>query len=136
MLRRGRPESLAERMKPTIESLEGKVWPEPDFKSSLIVSAHALRKKPLDELTPNDLRVAFKENVGADFLKEAVLGVLLKEPAVDAAFFEGDLLLSVMRSRQFREDAGFRAKISELADRALQVISYPPTIAEIQKLRG
>jgi len=123
-------------MKRTIESLEGKVWPEPDFKSSLIVTAHALRKKSLEELTPNDLRVAFKEDVGADLLKDMILGVLEKEPAIDAAFFEGDLLLSVMRSRQFREDPGFRSKILELADRALQVISYPATIDEIQQLRG
>ena len=123
-------------MKPTIESLEGKVWPEPDFQSSFVVTAHALRKKPLDQLTPNDLRVAFKEDVGADFLKDLILSVLQVEPAIDSAFFEGDLLLSAMRSRQYREDALFRGKILDSAEEALLVISYQPTIEEIKKLRG
>jgi hypothetical protein len=47
-------------MKSTIEILENEVWPEPDFRSGLVLTAHALRKKPIDELTPNDLRVAFQ----------------------------------------------------------------------------
>ena len=123
-------------MERTIESLEGKVWPEPDFKSSLVLTAHALRKKPLDELTPNDLRVAFQENVGADFLKTMVLDVLQKEPAIDSVYHEGDLLLAVMRSRQFREDELFRAKIIECADRAVPEILAADPLDEIKRLRG
>jgi hypothetical protein len=123
-------------MKPTIESIEGKIWPEPDFKSSLILNTHALRKKPLDELTPNDLRLAFQEGVGADLLKEVVLGVLRREPAIDSVYFEGDLLLAVMRSTQFREDYVFRIEIIECADRALPHIFGAKTIDEIKHLRG
>ncbi len=122
-------------MKPTIESLEGTVWPEPEFDSSLVLTAHALRKKPLDDLTQNDLRIAFSENVGADFLKDRVLAVLQVEPAIDATYYEGDLLLSVMRSRQFRADEGFRKKIAALADVALPKISDAQTRDEIQILQ-
>ena len=87
----------------TIETLEGKVWPEPEFQSSLVLTAHALRKKPIDELTPNDLRVAIKENVGADLLKKRVLEVLKDEPEI-GDLFDCDLILAVMRSQQFRND--------------------------------
>jgi len=122
-------------MKPSIESLEGKVWAEPEFNSSLVLTAHALRKKPLDELTPNELRVAFNEDVGADFLKDRVLAVLQEAPAIDATYDEGDLLLAVMRSRQFSADEGFRIKIAALVDEALTGISDVQTREELQKLR-
>ena len=121
-------------MKPSIESLEGRVWTEPEFNSPLVLTAHALRKKPLDELTPNELRVAFNEDVGADFLKARVLEVLEEEPSV-GELFDGDLLLAVMRSRQFRSDRVFRDKIIALADEALAEISDAGTRDDIQKLR-
>ena len=112
------------------------MWPEPDFKSALILTAHALRKKPLDELTPNDLRIAFQEDVGADILKLMVLEVLEKEPAIDSAYFEGDLLLAVTRSRQFRDDHDFRTRIIGCADRAVSRIAGTDTLDEIKRHRG
>jgi len=123
-------------MSPTIETLEGSVWPEPDFKSTLVLTAHALRKKPLDHLTPNELRVAFQQNIGADFLKALALEILQKNPAIDSMYFEGDLLLAVMRSRQFQEDAEFRAKIIECVDRASHQAFGADTSNEIKNLRG
>jgi len=102
----------------TIENLEGIIWPEPEFQSSLVLTAHALRKKPIDELTPSDLRVAFNEDIGAEFLKERVLKVLDADPAI-GDLFEGDLILAVMHSKQFRTDGEFRKKIIEKADEAL-----------------
>ena len=62
--------------------------------------------------------------------------MLQVEPAIDATYYEGDLLLSVMRSRQFRTDEGFRKKIAALADVALPKISDAQTRDEIQILRG
>jgi|SRR6185369_1395486 len=122
-------------MKMTIETLEGKIWPEPEFESSLVLTAHALRKKPIDELTPSDLRVAFNEDIGAEFLKERVLEVLGTEPAI-GDLIEGDLILAVMRSKQFRTDAEFRKKIIEKADETLTEELDPQTRDEIENLKA
>ena len=122
-------------MSPTIESLEGKVWPEPEFRSSFDLAAHALRKKPLNEITPGELRVAFSDDVGADWLKTRVLEVLGKLPEINATYFPGDLLLAVMRSRQFQSDEEFRSRIVECADRALKYISDPKSRDQIQALK-
>jgi len=122
-------------MKMTIETLEGKVWPEPEFQSSLVLTAHALRKKPIDELTPNDLRVAFNEDIGADFLKKRVLEVLKDEPEI-GDLFEGDLILAVMRSQQFRNDDEFRKKIIEKADETLSKELDSQTKDEITSLKA
>lgn len=121
-------------MKTTIEALEGKVWPAPEYQSSLVLTAHALRKKPIEELTPNELRVAFNEDIGAEFLKKRVLEVLKEEPAV-GDLFAGDLILAVMRSEQFRSDSGFRKKIIEKAEKALREDLDSQTRDEIEMLR-
>jgi contact-dependent growth inhibition (CDI) system CdiI-like immunity protein len=120
-------------VKPTIESLEGKVWPEPEWQSGLVLTAHALRKKPLDEHSPNDLRVAFNEDIGTQFLKARVLEVLAESPTA-GDLFDGDLIRSVMRSRQFREDDSFRKKIVELAVAALKMELDANTRNEIENL--
>ena len=120
---------------PTIESLEGKVWPEPEWQSGLVIAAHALRKKPLEELTTSDLRVAFSQDVGADFLKQRVLDALAGEPAA-GDLFEGDLVLTVMRSRQFRDDATFRALVAQHADAALKTELDSQTRHEIEALKS
>lgn len=120
-------------MRSTIEELEREIWPEPDWQSSLVLTAHALRKKPINELSPNELRVAFNEDIGTDFLKDRVLEILKGDP-IAGDIFDGDLINSVMRSRQFREDLAFRAKISDLAILALPLVSDSELRAAIKKL--
>ena len=133
--RRGTLLIVSHRMKPTIETLEGNIWPAPEFDSLLVRTAHALRKKPLDELTPDDLRIAFNQNVGADFLKQRVLEVLELEPTT-GDLFAGDLLLAVMNSHQFKTDADFRSKIIACAERALPDFSDADTRDEIRRNFG
>jgi hypothetical protein len=122
-------------MKPSIESLEGVVWPEPEFHSSLVLRAHALRKKPIDELTTNDLRVAFNEDIGTQFIKARVIEVLTDDPAV-GEMFEGDLIRAVMLSQEFRRDESFRRRIIELAALALKKDLDVDTRNEIKQARN
>jgi hypothetical protein len=121
-------------MDPTIKSIEGCVWPEPEWQSGLVLAAHALRKKPLGELSPNDLRVAFNEDIGADHLKERVLDVLT-EDAVAGDIFDGDLICAVMRSPQFRADRCFRDAILKIADTALMHALDSQTRHDIETLK-
>jgi hypothetical protein len=107
-------------MEKTIEILEGTIWGAPIFKSSLILMAHALRKKPIDELTPDELRIAFNEDIGTKFLKNRVLAVIEEDPAA-GDLFEGDLLLSVMRSREFLRDEAFHKKVVKKADEVMKL---------------
>jgi hypothetical protein len=121
-------------MKTTIEELEGRVWTESEFISTLVLTAHALRKKPVEKLTPNELRIAFNEHIGTKFLKERVLEVLKEDPAA-GDLFAGDLILAVMRSEQFRSDRGFREKIVEKAEEALKEELDSQTRDEIENLK-
>jgi len=78
--------------------------------------------------------VAFNENVGTEFLKERILEVLEAEPAI-GDLFEGDLILAVMRSKQFRTDSEFRKKILEKVDETLTEVLDSQTRAEIENLK-
>src|SRR3954469_2154107 len=122
-------------MSTTIEDIEGDVWPEPEWQSGLVLAAHALRKKPLSELTPNDLRVAFSQQIGADLVKARALEVLEHDPAA-GDLYEGDLLLAVMHSSQFRDDETFRKRITAIADAALKTELDSATRDEIQSIKA
>jgi CDI immunity proteins len=120
--------------RPTIENLEGKVWPAPEFQSSLVLATHALRKKPLEDLTPNDLRIVFNQDIGTEYVKERVLAVLETEP--DAGeLYAGDLIVAVLRSKRYQEDREFREKIGILADTAIAAIEDIDTRNEIGTLK-
>lgn len=79
--------------------------------------------------------MAFNEDIGTEFLKERVLEVLDTEPAI-GDLFEGDLILAVMRSKQFRTDDEFRKKIIEKADETLTEELDSQTRDEIETLKA
>lgn len=78
-------------MSTTIESIEGNAWPEPEGQSGLVLTAHALRKKPLSELTPNDLHVAFSQQIGADLVQARALEILEKDPAAGELYYAASM---------------------------------------------
>jgi len=121
----------------SIEALEGDVWPEPgESDTAMIRACHALRKKDLRFLTPNEIRLAFSQQVGADFLKEMAVSILEKHPAIDSNYFDGDLLLSVMNSNQFASDATFREKIVACSETIPDGVLDAQTAKEIQTLKA
>lgn len=81
---------------PTLEELEGEVWDNCDFGSSLIRACHQLRKKPIDEFTPEDLRIMIGQNIGLRFLIPKAIVVLNDDPLVEGDFYPGDLLKNVI----------------------------------------
>jgi len=82
----------------TLEQIEGEVWPEPSFDSHLVTTCHALRKKPIDQFTVEDLRIMIGQNFGVEHLFPYALKVLRSNPLVAGDFYEGDLLKSVLCS--------------------------------------
>lgn len=81
----------------TLEQLEAKVWPEPDFNSHLIATCYQLRKKRLGDLSVEDLRIMLGQSIGAKYLLPKAIEVLRKNPLAAGDFFEGDLLVAIAR---------------------------------------
>jgi hypothetical protein len=83
----------------SLEQIEG-VWPEPEFKSGLVLRCHASRKKPIDELTDLELATLLNQSIGVEhILPEAVRRLTRNEPD-DTEYFDGQLKEAVGRKTQ------------------------------------
>lgn len=76
----------------TLDQLEGIVSPEPAFKSYLVQTIHALRRKPLAAFTVEDLRIMIGQQIGLSYLVPIALNHLERDPFVAGDFYAGDLL--------------------------------------------
>lgn len=80
----------------TIEELQGQVWEQPDFDSSLVSTCHRLRKKPIGEFTVEDLRLMIGQNIGTEHLMPRALDMLDQDPFIWDYHYPGELLKSVL----------------------------------------
>jgi CDI immunity proteins len=104
----------------TLERLEGDVWSSPEFDSSLVLTVHQLRKKPLADFTTEDLRIVIGQGVGLVHLIPIAISVLEKEPLAEGDFYPGDLLASVVRNRSWLEKhPNFAETVAAIARKAL-----------------
>ena len=104
----------------SIEELEGTAWPEPEFTSYVVTESHRLRKIKIRELTIEQLRLAFSQGTGTEYLKERTIKELKIDPLVSGDFYDGDLLLSVMRSDLATFEKNEIEELLELAESAIQ----------------
>lgn len=83
----------------TLEQLENDYWGDPPKNSSSLVrTCHELRKKKIIELEEEDLRVLINQNIGLPYLIPIAINRLKENPFIEASYYEGDLLKSVLSS--------------------------------------
>lgn len=88
----------------TLTELEGD-WGEPTYSSYVVTNSHALRKKPLREFTPEDLRFMLGQQISLPTLMPMALDVLADNPFVGGDMCAGALLHSALRvDKQFWQD--------------------------------
>ncbi|MGW5210674.1 contact-dependent growth inhibition system immunity protein [Streptomyces sp. NPDC004051] len=81
----------------SLEELERDRRPAPPAGASrLVVTAHALRRRPIGELTVEDMRLLIGQNVGLAHLLPLALEVLRDDPMAEGDMYEGDLLSAVL----------------------------------------
>ena len=82
----------------SLEQLEGRSWgdPPPDA-GHLVATVHALRRRPIDALGVEDLRVLIGQDVGVAVLLPRALAVLAQDQLVEGDHYPGDLLAAVLR---------------------------------------
>jgi hypothetical protein len=83
----------------TIEELENDSWPDPDPNDTgLVKTCYALRKKPLRDFTPNDLRVMISQGNNLGLLIPKALTILEPDPLIEAdTYYPGLLLETILR---------------------------------------
>ena len=80
----------------SIEELEGVAWAPPPLRSYVALSSFALRRKPLRDLTDEELRVGLEQHVGIGYLVPLAIERLGHDPLVEARLYQGDLLQNLL----------------------------------------
>ncbi|MFF5899104.1 contact-dependent growth inhibition system immunity protein [Streptomyces argenteolus] len=81
----------------TLDELDPPRWGPPAAAATpLVRTVHALRGVRLGALGPADLRMLVAQRVALPHVLPLAVRLLLEEPLLDARFYEGDLLLTVV----------------------------------------
>ncbi|WP_328498887.1 contact-dependent growth inhibition system immunity protein [Streptomyces sp. NBC_00414] len=80
----------------SLEEIEHDRWPSPVDATRLIATVHALRRRPIGELTAEDMRLLIGQDVGLACLLPLALEVLRDDPMAEGDMYEGDLLSAVL----------------------------------------
>jgi CDI immunity proteins len=82
----------------SLEQIERKAWGDPPADATrLIRTAHELRRKPIDALTAEDLRLLIGQQIGVNVLLPRALVLLADDPLTAGDMYPGDLLNAAMR---------------------------------------
>ena len=81
----------------SIEELEIDFWGEPTFDSYVVTTCHKARQKPIKLLSNAEIRCLIGQKTGLKYLLPIAVDILKNEPLIDITYFEGDLLLSLLR---------------------------------------
>ncbi|NEC63689.1 contact-dependent growth inhibition system immunity protein [Streptomyces sp. SID9727] len=81
----------------TLDELDPPSWPDPPADTThLVRKVHALRRVPLRELRPADLRTLVSQHVALPYVAPLAVRLLVDDPLLDAYFYPGDLLLATV----------------------------------------
>jgi hypothetical protein len=82
----------------TIQQIEGLDWGDPPFDSSTLVRrCMALRRKPLDRFTAEDLRIMLGQGESVPIVLPLAVDLLANNPLAEGDFYPGDLLTTVLK---------------------------------------
>ncbi|MFF4695039.1 contact-dependent growth inhibition system immunity protein [Streptomyces chattanoogensis] len=116
----------------TLDELDPPRWTPPAADAThLVRTVHGLRRIPLSELRPADLRTLISQQVALPYVLPLAVRLLLDEPLLDAYFYEGDLLLAAVDAPASAWDL-----LPDLGDRLRTVITALPETAVADLPRG
>jgi hypothetical protein len=82
---------------PTIESIEQDGWPGLDEGATdLVRRVHALRRTPVADLSPDDLRVLLGQRVGVAVVLPIALERVAADPLLEGDYYPGDVLNALL----------------------------------------
>jgi len=102
----------------SLQELEGDDWGDPEnAPTGLVARCLRLRRAPLGELRPSDVRQLVNQNIGLPRTMPLALELLEAAPLIETIFYPGDLLRAVLTV-----EPSFWLHQTELHDRALAVV--------------
>lgn len=114
----------------SLDELEGGGWPAPSAEDTrLVATALALVRRPIGELTVEDMRLLVGQDIGLPYLLPLALEVLRENPMAEGHMYEGDLLSAVL-TRNPAVWAGFPELGRELRAIVSGLTGLPPDLQQ------
>ena len=81
----------------SIEELENDYWEDSDYDSYVVQTCQKARKKPISQLSEEEIRLLIGQKIGLKYLIPIALSIVSENPFAEITFFEGDLLIQLLR---------------------------------------
>lgn len=81
----------------SIEELENDYWEDSDFNSYIVQTTQNARKKPVSQLSDEEIRLLIGQKIGLKYLIPIALSLISKDPLVEVTFYKGDLLSQLLK---------------------------------------
>ena len=91
------PKGKMDQYNKSIEELENVYWPDSSFNSYVVQTSQNARKKPISQLSYEEIRLLIGQKVGLQYLIPIALSIISKDPLIKVYFYEGDLLFQLLR---------------------------------------
>lgn len=85
----------------SLEELENDYWEKPEFESYVVKTCHSMRKKPLKEITVEELRLVIAQGFSLQYLIPMAIELLKSNILTEGDLYEGDLLTSAISTPTF-----------------------------------
>jgi hypothetical protein len=105
-------------MRRTLDEVDG-AWGDAPDATGLILRCYALRRKPLEDLTVEDLRLGIGQEIALRHLMPLAIRVLELNPLAEGDMYQGDLLNAVLNvGADFWEaNQSLKSEVAHLVDR-------------------
>ena len=123
----------------SLEEIEGDAWGDPPAGATrLTATVHELRRRPVDQLGVEDLRVLIAQQVGLEVVVPLALARLAENPLAEGDFYPGDLLVAALRVPQayWRSHPDEAARLRTIATSVDLGELDPETRADVVAFRG
>ena len=80
----------------SIEELENVYWPDTNFNSYVVQTSRNARKKPISQLSYEEIRLLIGQKIGLQYLIPIALSIISIDPLIKVYFYEGDLLFQLL----------------------------------------
>jgi hypothetical protein len=117
----------------SLEELENDFWKTPsEFPTRLVESVYLLRKKPINSLDVNEIRILLSQNVGLDHLVPLAIKILENNVYEEALYYPGDLLLTLLKVDEsfLTKNAFQKQELVRLINKTIQDVSNSDVLDE------
>ena len=119
----------------SLEQIEASYWGEPPEDAPRLVKVcYKLRKKPINSLDTEEIRLLISQEIGLNYLIDLAIKNLEKDILVAGDFYPGDLLLTVLRidSKAWLSQKALQKKLHKLIKKQINNLESSSINQEIK----